>query len=225
MVLANVSGAKLALNEACEQKYALSAHVMQPMSSLWIALAVAYASFSLVQICRLEARRTFRNVLTSFPVHAVLAQLLYHCTHLHIHHSVDMAHVEVRDFYNPFLVFHFAHQAGTLGAFYFRSCSKGFLPPFCLVVGAYLATGMIYPTIWTYLPLVAWFRSKLGKAAASSFLTLLLTGMEVKLCDVGIRSGERAFPFHALADLGQLSVLIQCSELRWAPGATKDDAA
>ena len=67
MVLANVSGAKLALNEACEQKYALSAHVMQPMSLLWIALAVAYASFSLVQICRLEARRTFQKRPHKFP--------------------------------------------------------------------------------------------------------------------------------------------------------------
>lgn len=128
-----------------------------------------------------------------------------------------MSHEEMQQQFNPILVFHFAHQASSLGAFYSESWIKGGILPFIIVMGTYYFTGMIYPTIWVYLPFVAMFRSKLGWiAVAGSFLTMALTGIEVKLCDVAaIRSDTvysmGAFPYHVLADAGQiLTVYIQC---------------
>merc|ERR1719210_389553 len=204
---------KLALNEACEQKHLLSGSVMQPFSACIIFLGVLYASWSLVALAR---GCGFKSWAFNIPFHACLAQLLYHIFHVYIHAQVDMSYVETQELFNPLFVFFFAHQAGTLGAFYFGDWKKGFVAPFALVVGAFLSTGMIYPTIWTYLPLVAWFRSKLGwHAVLASFLTLGLTGMEVRFCNVErIRFGTSyadAIPFHVFADSGQtLSIFIQC---------------
>jgi len=214
MVLVDVDAKpRLALNEACEQKYVLSSHVLQPLSASLIAFGIIYGILTLYRMS-IVTKGAF---LQSFAVHAVAAQLMYHFTHFYIHCAVDMSHIERQQQFNPILVLHFAHQAGSLGAFYFDSFFKGGLLPFCFVMGIWQFTGMIYPTIWAYLPLVALFRSKLGGiAVGSSFLTMMLTGIEVNLCNVtAIRNGTiysmQAFPWHVLADAGQiLTVFIQC---------------
>jgi len=214
MVLVDVDAKpRLALNEACEPKYVFSDIIMQPMAASLIAIGISYGIYILYRMSSVT-KTTF---IQSYATHAVLSQLMYHVTHFYIHSFVDMSHEEMQQQFNPILVFHFAHQASTLGAFYFESWLKGAVLPFCTVMGVWHFTGMIYPTVWVYLLLVAFFRSKLGiVVVASSFLTMMITGMEVKLCHVdAIRSATaysmEDFPWHVLGDGGQiLTVYLQC---------------
>lgn len=200
---------QLALNEACEPPYAYSSHLLNAGSFLVLAPAVLFAAASLGFLC-------FARSSDAFGRHACLAQLAYHCTHLYIHGFVDMGIPANTARWNPVLVFHFAHQAGALGALYMQSHARGFLAGFGVVYAAWGATGMIYPSVWSYLSIVFLFRTPMGwPILASSLYTLAATGLEVKMCDtVKMRAhgdDDRGFPYHILADAGQAaSVFLQC---------------
>lgn len=197
---------KLALNEACEPPYWINENLINAGSFLVIAPAAAFALWTLVSM---------KKRVDPLGAHACAAQMLYHMTHAYIHATVDMGIPENAAFWNPFLVFHFAHQSGTLGALHFRSCLKGLPLGFGAVYITWALTGMIYPAVWGYLITVFWFRSRMGwPIMASSVYTGLMTMVEVKLCDpVSMRNvgGNRGFPFHIIADAGQATtVLLQC---------------
>ena len=200
--------AQLALNEACEPPYAYSAQLVNAGSFAVLFPAVSFAAWSLYTLCR---SRT-----DMFGQHACLAQLAYHCSHLYIHAFVDMGVTANTAFWNPILVLHFAHQAGTLGALYLNSHIKGLVVGFGVVYTAWFATGMIYPSVWAYLAIVFVFRTPMGwPILASSVYTLAATGLEVKMCDTvkmrAVGGDDRGFPYHILADAGQaISVLLQC---------------
>ena len=89
----NVARGKLALNEACEQKWVLTDYSMQPLSTFVIGAASLYAFVILFKLIGLESKKGgVSGVVTSLPIHALLAQLGYHASHFYIHMGVDMAH-------------------------------------------------------------------------------------------------------------------------------------
>ena len=98
---------KLALNEACESKWAMTPLIMQPISASFISIAIIFGVYYNTQL-------SFKR--SSFLWMICFAQWTYHVAHLYIHIFVDMQFQENQDFWNPILVFFFAFQSATLAS-------------------------------------------------------------------------------------------------------------
>mmetsp|Transcript_75161 Transcript_75161/g.220319 ORF Transcript_75161/g.220319 Transcript_75161/m.220319 type:complete len:225 (+) Transcript_75161:102-776(+) len=201
---------RLALNEACEPRYAHSPWILQPLSSGIILPAVICCVVTLWKMSGM------RCVDLAYLRAVCAAQLAYQATHFYIHCSIDMAQQEQQGFFNPILVLHFGNQASTLAALYFKSFKLGFLVGMGSMSAAWAATGMIYPVVWIYVLCQLVFRWQLGPCAVGgTLLTGVMTAVEVRMCDVkSIRAATGAFPYHVLGDFGQaLTAFVQCAAL------------